>query len=185
MDAIPGLGDVRLWTVDGEPVTLRTYAGPQLIIQFVRYFGCLPCQVYLRALDQRSEELTRMGARAIAVGGSARYQAEWLRDTGITMPLLLDPEHEFRRWMGLGSLSGRQMLSPRGLGRYARAVLAGVRPRRPTSDLMKSPGIAILGPGLEVRWVEEGTSLGDYPPLDRVLEVLARRSDAAGEEPPR
>ena len=55
----------------------------------------------------------------------------------------------------LGDLSARQMLSPVGLRRYAAAALSGVPIRRPTEDVMRSPGIAILDADLVLRTVEE------------------------------
>lgn len=167
------LDEVLLLTPDGEPITLEDLAGSTLVVQFVRYFGCLPCQVYLRELDGRAGDLAALGARAIAVGGSADYQARWLQDTGVTMPLLLDPDQELRLAIGFGSLTRRQLLAPRGMRSYASALLAGVRPQRPTSDMTKSPGIAILGPSLDVRWTHEGTALGDYPPIDTLLAAVA------------
>ena len=65
------VGSLELVTPDGAPVRLDDFAGPTLVVQFVRYFGCLPCQVYLRQLDGRAAELAAVGAHAIAVGGSA------------------------------------------------------------------------------------------------------------------
>lgn len=166
-------GALPLLTPDGVPVRLDTYAGPTLVVQLVRYFGCLPCQVYLRELDRRVEALTAVGARPIAIGGSADYQARWLRDSGIAIPLLLDPPGRFRVWAGLGDLGRRQLLAPRGIRAYLSAVAAGVRPRRPTADVMRSPGIVILDADLALRWVHEGTALGDYPPLEQVVEEAA------------
>ena len=87
------------------------------------------------------------------------------------MPLFLDPGQELRRAVGFGSLTRRQLLAPRGIRNYASAVLAGVRPQRPTSDRAKSPGIAILDAALAVRWTYKGTALGDYLPLHTVLEA--------------
>ena len=173
------VGSLKLLTPDGAPVRLDDFAGPTLVVQFVRYFGCLPCQVYLRQLDGRAAELAAVGAHAIAVGGSADYQARWLRDGGVSMPLLLDPPGILRAWAGLGDLSGRQLLDPSGIRRYLGAVAAGVPPRRPTADVRRSPGVAILDADLALRWVHEGASLGDYPPLDEVVGAAA----AAGERP--
>jgi peroxiredoxin len=162
------LAQTPLLTPDGEPVTLAAFRGTPLVVQFVRYFGCLPCQAYLRALDERTDELAAAGVRPIAVGGSADYQARWLRDTGVRMPLLLDPDQRLRDAVGFGSLSGRQLMAPRGLRTYAAAVLSGIRPQRITGDVRRSPGIAILDTSIEVRWTYEGTALGDYPSLDEV-----------------
>ncbi|MFN8629262.1 MAG: redoxin family protein [Chloroflexota bacterium] len=160
---------MRLFTPDGDPVELGMLAETRVVVQLVRYFGCLPCQQYLRELDRRSGELAEVGIRAVAIGGSADYQARWLRDTGVSMPLLLDPAGEFRAAVGLGDLSLRQMAAPRGLRAYASAVLSGVPIRRPTADLRRSPGIAVLDRDLDLRWTHEGGALGDYPPLDAVM----------------
>lgn len=161
---------IPLLTPDGEPTSLAAFTGTPLVIQFVRYFGCLPCQAYLRALDERAGELHAMGVKPIAVGGSADYQARWLRDTGVAMSLLLDPDQRLREAVGFGSLSGRQLMAPRGLRSYAAAVLSGIRPQRITADVMRSPGIAILDAKHDVRWTYEGTALGDYPSLDEVFD---------------
>jgi peroxiredoxin len=166
------LAQIPLLTPDGEPLTLAAFQGTPVVIQFVRYFGCLPCQAYLRALDERTDELETSGARPIAVGGSADYQARWLRDTGVRMPLLLDPDQRLRDAVGFGSLSGRQLMAPRGLRTYAAAVLSGIRPQRITGDVRRSPGVAILGARLDVRWTYEGTALGDYPSLEEVLDAV-------------
>jgi hypothetical protein len=166
-------GALALLTPDGAPVRLDDFAGATLVVQLVRYFGCLPCQVYLRSLDRRADALAAVGARAIAIGGSADYQARWLRDSGITMPLLLDPPGLFREWAGLGNLGRRQMLAPRGIRSYLSAVASGVRPRRPTVDVMRSPGIVILDADLALGWVHEGTALGDYPSLEVVIALAA------------
>jgi len=61
-------GALALFTPDGVPVRLDAFAGSTLVVQLVRYFGCLPCQVYLRDLDGRADALAAVGARAIAIG---------------------------------------------------------------------------------------------------------------------
>lgn len=166
------LADIPLLTPDGEPASLAAFAGTPLVIQFVRYFGCLPCQAYLRVLDERAGEFAAVGVKPIAVGGSADYQARWLRDRGVTMPLLLDPAQRLRDAVGFGSLSGRQLMAPRGLRSYAAAVLSGIRPQRITGDMMRSPGVAILDAKHDLRWTYEGTALGDYPSLDEVFDAV-------------
>lgn len=166
------LADILLLTPDGEPASLDAFTGTPLVIQFVRYFGCLPCQAYLRALDERAGDLAAIGVKPIAVGGSADYQARWLRDGGVTMPLLLDPAQRLRDAVGFGSLSGRQLVAPRGLRSYAAAVLSGIRPQRITGDMMRSPGVAILDSTHDLRWTYEGAALGDYPSLDEVFDAV-------------
>lgn len=170
LPAMP-LGDIPLLTPDGGPASLSAFAGTPLVIQLVRYFGCLPCQAYLRELDARAGAFAALGVTVIAVGGSAAYQARWLRDTGVAMPLLLDPAQQVRDAVGFGSLGVRQLVAPRGLRSYAAAILSGIRPQRITGDVMRSPGIAILDAAHDLRWTYEGTALGDYPSLDEVLDA--------------
>lgn len=99
------------------------------------------------------------------------------------MPLLLDPGQELRGAVGFGNLTGRQMGAPRGLRNYVSAVLSGVRPQRPTADVTKSLGIAILDSALAIRWTHEGTALGDYPPLKVVLQAATAEGVNAGGQP--
>jgi hypothetical protein len=82
----------------GEPRLLADFVtGPWTVIQLVRYFGCLPCQEWLVSLDRAGRELAKLGATALAAGGSADYQARWLkRVRGVEVPLLLDPDHTLR-----------------------------------------------------------------------------------------
>jgi peroxiredoxin len=81
----------------GTAASLAVFAGPLLVVQLVRYFGCLPCQQGLIDLDRAAHEITLLGAVAVAVGGSADYQARWLRhERGVKIPLLLDPAQRLR-----------------------------------------------------------------------------------------
>lgn len=164
---------IPLLTASGRTTTLAVYSGRTLVVQLVRYFGCLPCQEYLRELDRRKAELEAMGAVAVAVGSSADYQARQLRESGIAMPLLLDPDGGLRNWLGFTDLTMRQMAAPSGIRSYLAAMRSGLRPRVPTRDLMKSPGIAIFDADLRLLWMHEGGRLGDYPPIHALLATVA------------
>jgi len=164
---------IPLLTASGRTTTLAVYSGRMLVVQLVRYFGCLPCQEYLRELDRRKGELEAMGAMAIAVGSSADYQARQLREFGIAMPLLLDPDGSLRNWLGFIDLTMRQMAAPRDIGSYLAARRSGLRPRVPTRDVAKSPGIAIFDADLRLIWIHEGRRLGDYPPIHALLATVA------------
>ncbi len=58
----------------GEPTTMGAFHADPLVVILVRYFGCLPCQDFVREVD-RSIDRFPEGSRVIAVGGSADYQA--------------------------------------------------------------------------------------------------------------
>lgn len=168
----PDLSDIRLLDPDGKPCSLDSSGSDFLIVQLVRYFGCLPCQQWLIELDKARGQLAALGARAIAVGGSADYQARWLRDErGVQLPLLLDPDQRLRDALQVGRLGGR-MLDPRGLASYGKAMRSGLRPQRITRDTVQAPGIIILDAGLDEQWRHVGKRIGDYPPLSNVIAAV-------------
>lgn len=160
---------VTLHDPDGQPVALGDLAADPLVVILVRYFGCLPCQAYLQDVDAARARFPPQ-ANVVAIGGSADYQARWLRDDqGLDMPLLLDPDQRVRAIAELGDLTPRQLVSGRGAANYVRAMRRGLRPQKITRDTVRSPGVAIFGPDLRVRWTHEGQMLGDYPAVDELL----------------
>lgn len=166
--------DLALRTPEGDGVRLGdVVTGDWLVVQLVRYFGCLPCQEWLMALDAATAELATLGARPVAVGGSADYQARWLRDErDVRMPVLLDPEHRLRDAVGARDPLGVRLADPRGLAAYAGALARGARPQRITSDTVRSPGVVVLDAALRVRWAYVGRRIGDYPALGDVVAVV-------------
>ena len=132
-----------------------------------------PCQDWLIGLDSAAGRLAELGASPIAIGGSADFQARWLAsERGVTMPLPLDPDHLLRTVVGAERPLGLRMADPRGIAFYARSVARGNRPKRITRDTVRAPGVVILGPDLEVLWVHVGTRIGDYPPLEEVIDEV-------------
>ncbi len=116
--------------------------GRLLVVQLVRYFGCLPCQDWLMQLDKLAPSLSEHGISTAAVGGSVDYQARWLRDEqGIGVPLFLDPDHHFRSAVGLDKRLGLTLLDPRGAAAYARSLKKGLRPQHITRDTVQAPGV--------------------------------------------
>ena len=110
----------------------------------------------------------------IAVGGSTDHQARWLRDTkGVGMPLLLDRDQRVRSLVGLGDLTTRQLTRAGGWANYARAIGSGFRPQMPTEHARSAPGIAVFDSALEPLWVHRGEMMGDYPPIDELIERSA------------
>ena len=163
---------IALTDPDGNPTTLGEFAADPLVVVLVRYFGCLPCQEFVRDLDAQLDRLPE-ASRVIAVGGSADHQARWLRDTkGVQMPLLLDPDQEVRAVAGVGDLSALQMASVGGATNYVKSLFRGFRPQVPTADATKAPGIVIFDSDFNVTWVHHGEMLGDYPTIDDLINTV-------------
>lgn len=168
--------DLTLTRPGGGSLTLgEALTDPLTVVQLVRYFGCLPCQEWLVGLDRRRPDLADMGVGVLAVGGSADYQAVWLQEErGISVPLLLDPEHALRRHLSADRALGWRLADPRGLGAYARSLAHGFRPQAITRDTVRSPGVAVLDREGRVRWRHVGRRIGDYPEVDEVVAALSR-----------
>lgn len=168
------LDTIEMTTPDGDAASLAAFDAPLLVVQLVRYFGCLPCQDWLVGLDALSAPLRELDAQPLAIGGSADYQARWLRDDKhVRMPLLLDPEQQFRAAVGIGRL-GSRLLDPRGFPSYVRAMRNGYRPQKITKDTVQAPGVVLLDAQRRVVWSYVGQRIGDYPPLPTVLDVVAK-----------
>lgn len=169
----PDPATIELTDPDGKPVRFGDLAADPLVVVLVRYYGCLPCQAYVQDVDAIADQFPD-GARVVAVGGSADFQAKWLRDDlGIQMPLLLDPDQHVRALAELGNFGVRQFASVKGGLNYVKAMRRGLRPQKITRDTVRSPGVAVFGPDLQVRWTYEGVRLGDYPGIDQLLAQAA------------
>ena len=163
---------IALADPDGNPTTLGAFSADPLVVILVRYFGCLPCQEFVRDLDGELDRFPS-GTRVIAVGGSADHQARWLRRTkGVEMPLLLDPDQAVRGVAGVGDLSARQMSSLGGASNYVKSLIRGFRPQVLTADAIKAPGIVVFDSEFNVMWVHQGETLGDYPPIDELIDRI-------------
>lgn len=164
--------DLTLSDPDGNPVRLGDLlAGNRFtVVQLVRYFGCLPCQEWCVDFDHQVGRLAEAGIGAASVGGSADYQAQWLRDEkAVSMPLLLDPDHQVREAVGASAPLGLRMLNPRGATAYVGSLRRGYRPQSITRDTVRSPGVVILDGSGAVRWQHIGKRIGDYPSVEDVL----------------
>jgi hypothetical protein len=167
--------DLSLINPDGSPARLGDHLEqPLTVVQLVRYFGCLPCQEWLVDLDGARDRLAEWGAAAIAVGGSADYQATYLQaERGVAMPLLLDPEQSFRNYVeGASRPMGWRLANPKGAAAYVGSLTKGFKPQKITRDTVRSPGVVILDRSGAVVWSYIGTRIGDYPPIEELLVRL-------------
>lgn len=165
------LSDITLSAHDGSPARIGDLVERPTIVVIPRYYGCMPCRDYLRQVSDRYDEIERADGAALGVSVGADYQASWLIEKyGISFPLLVDPERRLYDALELGRKLS-VALNPRGWARYARAIARGNRQGK-IIEPIQQPGLALLGAGAEVEWVHRGRTVGDYPPLDEVIERL-------------
>ncbi|GLY68432.1 peroxiredoxin-like family protein [Amycolatopsis taiwanensis] len=130
--------DVRdLITVTGEPV--RVPDPDRLVhLQFRRFAGCPVCNLHLRSVVQRHEEIVAAGIREVVFFHSS---VDDLRPYVADLPfaVVADPEKRVYAEFGVES-SPRSLLDPRAWGPILRGVFTALVQRRPYPSLMPHGG---------------------------------------------
>jgi hypothetical protein len=124
-------------------------------------------------LREAHTEIEKLGARVIAIGTGADWQAQRLMDDGMPFPCLVDPEANLYRALDIGRMGWTDLLRPDLWRNYIDAFRHGGRQGRVTGDVRRLSGIAIIDPERTVRWLHRSATAGDYPPLAAVLTALA------------
>jgi AhpC/TSA antioxidant enzyme len=116
--------------------------------------------------------LAALGARAIAVGTGADFQARELMRDGMPFPCLVDADALLHRALGIGRVGLRAVLDPATYANYWRAWRRGARQGQVTGDPRRLSGVAIFDAGGRLRWCHVASTVGDYPPVASLVERL-------------
>ncbi|MGW4641072.1 peroxiredoxin-like family protein [Sphaerisporangium sp. NPDC004334] len=174
----------RLATVSGGPVAVPE-AGRLTHLQFRRFAGCPVCNLHLRSVVARHDEILAAGIREVVVFHSS---AEDLRPHVADLPFAVVPDLGKRLYAEFGvEAAPRSLLHPRALWAIIRGVLRDLGPvllrRRPAPSLVPSGGnlglpadLLIDGEG-RVLAVKYGDHAYDQWPVDTLL-ALARAHSA-------
>lgn len=135
---MPERVDLRdLVTVTADPV--RVPDPDRLVhLQFRRFAGCPVCNLHLRSVVQRHEEILAAGIREVVFFHSS---ADDLRPHVADLPfaVVADPEKRVYAEFGVES-SPRSLLDPRAWGAILRGVFAALGQRRPYPSLVPHGG---------------------------------------------
>lgn len=90
----------------------------------------------------------------------------------VEFDLLVDPDGNFKHAaLGIAKLSLRSWLSPTARKRYLKWK-GKTRQGLPAAGLSEPPGVAIIDTDGVIRYLYAGETLGDYPPIEDVLDAL-------------
>jgi hypothetical protein len=118
----------------------------------------------------------REDVQIVAISPGTPELLRRLRDgLGLRVPLLTDPAWSTYRAYGLGRASlARFLLSPRLWLAYARLLLTGRRPRRPTEDVHELGGDALVDAESGLAWIYRSRNADDRPtPAEILYQVEA------------
>jgi peroxiredoxin len=175
----------KLEAISGEVVALPPSAG-LVHLQFRRFAGCPICNLHLRSVVQRNDEIEAAGVREVVVFHSTERQ---LRKHEADLPLVViaDPDKRLYQEFGV-ERSVRALLSPRVWRTLVRALGASLwstlRRRAPMAPLAPHGGTFGLPADLlidahgRVVAAKYGTHASDQWTVDELLDLAsAARTD--------
>ena len=174
-DAFPTLD---LTAASGQLVTIPDPAGSFVHLQLRRFAGCPICNLHLRSIVARHDEIRSHGIREVVVFHStaaelAKHEAE------LPFPLIADPERELYRRLGVERRPS-SLLSTRAL----RAAIAGetaalgnrstkrgaLGPIKPTGGRLGLPADFLIAPDGRVAALKYGQHAYDQWTVDELLD---------------
>jgi peroxiredoxin len=163
------LAERELRTITGEPVHLPH---PERLthLQFRRYATCPLCNLHLRSITQRHDEILAAGVREVVVFHSP---AEELLEYQVELPfaVIADPDKRLYREFGVEA-TPRALLHPRVWLPGIRAAIHGRRlvPARPHGGVLGLPADFLLSPGNRVLARKYGTHAYDQWTVNELLD---------------
>ena len=102
--------------------------------------------------------------------------AEYVADTGVRWPILVDEQRELYRAYGLEQAKWYHLVGPRTWLAYVKEALRGTFPGRPVADTTQQGGDVLIDPHGVVRFHHVGAGSGYRPTVAQILKV--RRLDS-------
>jgi len=182
-------GKIRVGTVI-EPRELETITGERIVVpdrellthlQFRRFAGCPFCNLHLRSIEQRHDEIAAAGIREVVLFHSSA-EALLAHEPEHSFAIVPDPEKRLYAEFGVRS-SVRSELDPRMWPTVARGVGAKVRTlvTRRSLDLDAHGGILglpadfLIAPDGEVVARNYGEYAYDQWSVDKLLALVPER----------
>jgi hypothetical protein len=175
------LDATSITAIDGSPIAIPPESGI-LHLQLRRFAGCPVCNLHLRSIVRRHDELVAAGVREVAVFHST---ADELRPHVDEIPfeVVADPDkHLYRRYGAETSI--RAFLDPRAWPVVVRALASSVwaivrgrgRPPKlfPDGGRYGLPAELLVDTNGVVLASHYGRHVGDHWSVDDVLELVAR-----------
>jgi len=162
-------------TWDEKPVSLQDYEGKKLWLAFFRYASCPLCNVRVRAIYRRVDQLQREGVSVVAVFQSpgAKVREYVLEGDVPPMPIIADPKMQLYQQYAL-ERSVLGFLQPRNLSGMLEARKLKVGGISPDGPMDRIPGDFLVGADGRLVDVFYGSAISDHIPFERVDAFAAR-----------
>src|SRR5207253_3963657 len=125
--AFPAL---ELAATSGQQVTVPDPAGDYVHLQLRRFAGCPICNLHLRSIVSRHDEIRSHGIREVVVFHSTAAELTKF-ESELPFPLIADPERHLYRRLGV-KRGPRSLVSTRALRAAIAGEAAALRHKSPT-----------------------------------------------------
>jgi hypothetical protein len=122
-------------------------------------------------------ELRDLGAELLAVSLTPPARAAaYLSRYPMPFRVAVDPDHAVYDAFGLGRTRWTEILSPRSIGRYLKAIFRGTLPRKPVKgeDLLQLGGDVVVDAAGVIRYLYRSRTATDRPPAHALLAAVRR-----------
>ena len=177
-------GPLNLAATTGQLVAVPDPAGDYVHLQLRRFAGCPICNLHLRSIVNRHDEIRAHRIREVVVFHATAAELE-KHEATLPFPLIADPSRVLYRRLGV-ERRPRSLLSPRAL----RAAIAGIAvafkkgstkrgplgPVKPTGGRFGLPADFLIAPDGRIAAVKYGRHAYDQWTVDELLDHARRVS---------
>ena len=124
-------------------------------------------------LRQHGDEIETLGLAVVAVTfESPQHARRYVDETELPWPMLIDEDRGLYLAYEMGAGSWREILGPASWGAYARLMIRGRMPRRPSGDTQQLGGDVLIDPSGMVRLQHAGSGPADRPSIEAMLQLV-------------
>lgn len=129
--------------------------------------------MHLSQLREREQELKDRNVKVVIVTFEAGFLAtQYLRETGLDWPLLVDEDRELYHGYGMLNASFWDVWGPKTWWVYLKGALKGTLPQKSDGDISQRGGNILVDPDGIVRLHHVGDGPADRPELNTVFSCL-------------
>lgn len=173
---------LSLTEISGEPVAIPDPNGALTHLQFRRFAGCPICNLHLRSISGRIDEITAAGVREVVIFHSTPTELRKYEDD-LPFAVVGDPEKELYRRFGVEA-SAKAILKPaawralpRGWWHAARTAMTKRRaplPANPTNGNLGLPADILIDADGRIVAAKYGEHAYDQWSVDELLSLSRR-----------
>lgn len=137
----------------------------------------MPCRDHLSQLREHEAKLTELGVAVAVVTFEVGFLArQYVEDSGLTWPLLVDEKRELYRGYGMLAASFWDIWGPKTWWAYLKAVLRGQKLRKSEGDISQRGGDVLIDPAGMVRLHHVGEGPAERPLVAQLLDAIRESS---------